>query len=65
MINIQEKLNNLYRELEVSINIYDQAINTVNITKEKIIGLQGAMQALHDLAEEENANTAHAIVDAY
>jgi exonuclease VII small subunit len=64
MANIQEKLNNLYKELETSVNTYNEALGTVNSTKEKIIALQGAMQALRDLVEEENVEAAHAVVDA-
>jgi hypothetical protein len=64
MANIQEKLDNLHKELEASVNTYNEAFNTVNVTKEKIIALQGAMQALRDLVEEENVDAANAIVDA-
>jgi exonuclease VII small subunit len=64
MANIQEKLDNLYKELETSVNTYNEALGTVNSTKEKIIALQGAMQALRDLLEEGNVEAAHAVVDA-
>jgi exonuclease VII small subunit len=64
MANIQEKLDNLHKELETSVNTYNEALNTVNATKEKIIALQGAMQVLRDLVEEENVEAAHAVVDA-
>lgn len=64
MANIQEKLGVLQQELESSVNTYNEALSTMNSAKDKIIHLQGAMQALRDLLEEENVDAAHAIVDA-
>ena len=64
MANIQEKLQSLYAELEVNVEKYNKALNNININKEKIISLQGAIEALRSLQEEGTANAANAIVDA-
>jgi len=74
MANIQEKMASLLSELEATVekhrNLilflekYNQALGSVNSTKEQIISLQGALTALRELAEEDNLEAANAIVDA-
>ena len=64
MTNIQEKLQALYKELETVVEKYNEAISVVNFSKEKIIALQGALEALRSLQEENNIDVAHAVVDA-
>ena len=63
MANIQEKIQSLYTELEATVEKYNEALGVVNVSKEKIIALQGALEALRSLQEEENVDAAHAIVD--
>ena len=64
MTNIQEKLQALYKELETVVEKYNEAISVVNFSKEKIIALQGALEALRSLQEENNIDAASAVVDA-
>ena len=64
MANIQEKTASLFSDLEATVEKYNQALGIVNSTKEQIISLQGALTALRELAEEDNLETANAIVDA-
>lgn len=64
MVNIQEKLQALYKELETVVEKYNEAIGVVNLSKEKIIALQGAIEALRSLQEEDNVDAANAVVDA-
>ena len=64
MANIQEKLQALYKELETVVEKYNEALGVVNLSKEKIIALQGAIEALRSLQEEDNIDAANAIVDA-
>lgn len=64
MTNIQEKLQALYKELETVVEKYNEAISVVNFSKEKIIALQGALEALRSLQEEDNIDTASVVVDA-
>jgi hypothetical protein len=63
MANIQEKTASLFNELEATVEKYNQAIVTVNSTKEQIISIQGALTALRELAEEDNLEAAKAIFD--
>jgi hypothetical protein len=63
MANIQEKTASLFGELEATVEKYNQAIVTVNSTKEQIISIQGALTALRELAEEDNLEAAKAIFD--
>jgi len=63
MANIQEKTASLFSELEATVEKYNQAIVTVNSTKEQIISIQGALTALRELAEEDNLEAAKAIFD--
>ena len=64
MANIQEKLQALYKELETVVEKYNEALGVVNFSKEKIIALQGAIEALRSLQEEDNIAAANAVVDA-
>jgi peptidoglycan hydrolase CwlO-like protein len=64
MANIQEKIQSLYAELEATVEKYNEALGIVNVSKEKIIALQGALEALRSLQEEDNIAASHAIVDA-
>ena len=64
MANIQEKLQALYKELEATVDKYNEALGVVNACKEKIISLQGALEALRSLQEEDNIDAASAVVDA-
>ena len=64
MANIQEKLQALYKELETVVEKYNEALGVVNLSKEKIIALQGAIEALRSLQEEDNIDAATAVVDA-
>ena len=64
MANIQEKLQFLYKELETVVEKYNEALGVVNLSKEKIIALQGAIDALRSLQEENNIDAANAVVDA-
>tara|TARA_R110000868_G_scaffold123185_3_gene326372 strand:- start:891 stop:1088 length:198 start_codon:yes stop_codon:yes gene_type:complete len=64
MANIQEKLQFLYKELETVVEKYNEALGVVNFSKEKIIALQGAIEALRSLQEEDNIDAANAIVNA-
>ena len=64
MANIQEKIQSLYAELEATVEKYNEALGVVNTSKEKIIALQGALEALRSLQEEDNIDAATAVVDA-
>ena len=64
MANIQEKIQSLYAELEATVEKYNEALGVVNVSKEKIIALQGALEALRSLQEEDNIAASPAIVDA-
>jgi peptidoglycan hydrolase CwlO-like protein len=64
MANIQEKIQSLYADLEATVEKYNEALDVVNVSKEKIIALQGALEALRSLQEEDNIVAANAIVDA-
>jgi hypothetical protein len=64
MANIQEKIQFFYAELEATVEKYNEALGVVNVSKEKIIALQGALEALRSLQEEDNIEAAHAVVDA-
>jgi peptidoglycan hydrolase CwlO-like protein len=64
MANIQEKIQSFYAELEATVEKYNEALGVVNVSKEKIIALQGALEALRSLQEEDNIEAAHAVVDA-
>ena len=64
MANIQEKIQSLYTDLEATVEKYNEALGVVNVSKEKIIALQGALEALRSLQEEDNVDAANAVVDA-
>jgi len=64
MANIQEKIQSLYADLEATVEKYNEALGVVNVSKEKIIALQGGLEVLRSLQEEENVNVANAIIDA-
>ena len=64
MANIQEKIQSRYVELEATVDKYNEALGVVNTCKEKIIALQGALEALRSLQEEDNIDAANAVVDA-
>ena len=64
MANLQEKLQFLYKELETVVEKYNEALGVVNLSKEKIIALQGAIEALRSLQEENNIDAANEVVDA-
>jgi peptidoglycan hydrolase CwlO-like protein len=64
MANIQEKIQSLYADLEATIEKHNEALGVVNVSKEKIIALQGGLEVLRSLQEEENVDASNAIVDA-
>lgn len=64
MANLQEKIQSRYVELEATVDKYNEALGVVNTCKEKIISLQGALEALRSLQEEDNIDAATAVVDA-
>jgi hypothetical protein len=51
MSTIQEKVDSLMTDLQQAVDVYNQASETLAQTKEKIISLQGALQALKELQE--------------
>jgi small-conductance mechanosensitive channel len=53
MASIQEKIDSLYKELEEVVEQHNQALQVQNAAKEKAISLQGAINALKELQEEE------------
>ena len=53
MASIQEKIDTLYRELEEVVEQHNQALQVQNGAKEKALSLQGALNALKQLQEEE------------
>jgi len=55
MASIQEKIDSLYKELEEVVEQHNQALQVQNAAKEKAIALQGALNALKELQEEEPA----------
>ena len=64
MANLQEKIQSFYAELEATVEKHNEALGVVNTSKEKIIALQGALEALRSLQEEDNIEAANAVVDA-
>lgn len=64
MATYQEKIDSLYKDLELAVKEHDKAINQVVAAKELILSIQGGISVLHELQEDEIINTAHAIVDA-
>jgi exonuclease VII small subunit len=64
MANLQEKIQSRYVELEATVDKYNEALGVVNVCKEKIISLQGALEALRSLQEEDNIDATSAVVDA-
>ena len=64
MANIQEKIQSLYADLEATVEKHNEALGVVNVNKEKIIALQGGLEVLRSLQEEENIDASNAIVDA-
>lgn len=63
MANIQEKIQSFHAELEATVEKYNEALGVVNASKEKLIALQGALEALRSLQEEDNVDAANATVD--
>lgn len=57
MTSIQEKIDSLYKELEEVVEQHNQALQVQNAAKEKAISLQGALNALKELQEEEEEST--------
>jgi hypothetical protein len=55
MASIQEKIDSLYKELEEVVEQHNQALQVQTAAKEKAIALQGALNALKELQEEEPA----------
>ena len=58
MASIQEKIDVLYKELEEVVEQHNQALQVQNGAKEKAISLQGAINALKELQEEEDSSGA-------
>jgi small-conductance mechanosensitive channel len=58
MASIQEKIDSLYKELEEVVEQHNQALQVQNAAKEKAISLQGALNALKELQEEEESTGA-------
>ena len=53
MGTIQTKVDSLMAELQQAVDTYNQTSETLMQTKEKIISLQGALQALQELQKAE------------
>jgi len=57
MAPIKEKVDSLMQQLQEKVDTYNQASELLAKTKEEIISLQGALNALQELQEEEAAET--------
>jgi len=57
MASIKEKVDSLMQQLQEKVDTYNQASELLAKTKEEIIALQGALNALQELQEEETAET--------
>jgi hypothetical protein len=53
MASLQEKIDALYKELEEVVEQHNQAVQVQNAAKEKAISIQGALNALRELQEDE------------
>jgi hypothetical protein len=53
MADIQEKIDALYKELEQVVEQHNQAVQIQGAAKEKAISIQGAINALKELADGE------------
>ena len=64
MATYQEKIDSLYKDLELAVKEHDRAVNQVVAAKELILSIQGGISVLHELQEDEAIDTAHTIVAA-
>lgn len=58
MASIQEKIDSFYKELEEVVKQHNQALQAQNAAKERIISLQGAINALIEIQEGESGEEA-------
>tara|TARA_Y100001973_G_scaffold49404_1_gene73490 strand:+ start:634 stop:807 length:174 start_codon:yes stop_codon:yes gene_type:complete len=56
MPTIEEKKTELKAEMEKVVNTYNQATQTVNESRQRIVELQGGLAALESLTETEPEN---------
>jgi len=63
MATYQTKINSLYEDLKLAVKEHDRAVHQVVAAKELIISIQGGINVLHELQEDEAIDAAHAIVD--
>lgn len=64
MATYQEKIDSLYKDLELAVREHDRAANQMVAAKELILSIQGGISVLHELQEDETIGTAHTIVAA-
>ena len=57
MPTIEEKKTELKAEMEKVVTVYNQATQTVNESRQRIVELQGGLAALEGLTETEPENT--------
>jgi hypothetical protein len=65
MATYQEKIDNLYEDLELAVKEYDKAANQMVAAKELILSIQGGISVLHELQEDKTIGTAHTIIAAF
>lgn len=58
MATVTEKLETLTAELEKVVEQHNQAVQVMNAAKEQAISLQGAINALRELQEDEASTEA-------
>jgi len=56
MPTIEEKKTELKAEMEKVVNTYNQANQTVNESRQRIVEIQGGLEALESLTETESEN---------
>tara|TARA_Y100001938_G_scaffold124770_1_gene175098 strand:- start:553 stop:726 length:174 start_codon:yes stop_codon:yes gene_type:complete len=56
MATIEEKKTELKAEMEKVVNTYNQATQTVNESRQRIVEIQGGLAALESLTETEQEN---------
>ena len=56
MPTIEEKKTELKAEMEKVVNTYNQATQTVNESRQRIVEIQGGLAALESLTETEQEN---------
>jgi len=56
MPTIEEKKTELKAEMEKVVTVYNQATQTVNESRQRIVEIQGGLAALESLTETESEN---------